>query len=186
MVWKILLGVASLALLCVLTFVFASLKIRIFYDNGGKPNIKIYLLCFRFTLKEKKKDEKEKKENSEEKNVPFLEKLKSTVNTIKMVVKEIIKFYPKIKIEKLKIDVTVCAKDAALTAIEYGTASAIIYPLVGFLSSSATFKDGAEDVNIFCDYNKDKPSIFFDIILSAKLRHIISALLNFVLKEKTK
>ena len=186
MIWKILLGIFFFILLCILAFLFAPLKIRIFADDKGKPNVKIYFLFLRFSPKENKKDEKNEKAKIEEKSVSFLEKLKNTVNTIKTVLKEIINFYPKIKIEKLKIDITVAAKDAALTAVEYGAASAIIYPLLGFLSSSATFKDGAEDVNIFCDYSKDKPSIYFDIILSAKSRHIISALLNFALKEKTK
>lgn len=89
------------------------------------------------------------------------------------------------KLYPFHIRVRVGGQDAAVTAIEYGSVCAVIYPLLGLLSSAVRIPD--PKVTISADYSGVENELFLQGKLSCKVFWLLTALtmvLTQYIKEK--
>ncbi len=87
-----------------------------------------------------------------------------------------------IKFKKIVLDISVAAEDAAKTAIEYGAICSAAYPVLACIDSCA----GAEfkRINIKSDFELNKPSFSFSLVVKFKLFFLIIAALKIFLEYK--
>lgn len=181
---------AILALLLVLLWILR-LKLVISYLGSGKPTFKVRFLGIDFGGKKKKKKkskiaEKLKKkfgldilENFDATSIlegTFGEKAEQIVGLVMLFATQIKWLYKKLRIDKLYAFIT-CGGDAADAAIDYGLVCAAVYPMVGYLSANMNLKNGAEDVNIACDFD-GKTDFEFELIISVSTIHIFIAVIK--------
>ena len=81
-------------------------------------------------------------------------------------------------LKKLEFKMNVASDDAADTAVTYGYANAVVYPIVGaVLENVMKFDDYTVDIN--ADFSEDaEPSAEFDFNLNIKLLHLLKALID--------
>lgn len=158
----------------ILVLFFLPVKATIKYTD------KVY---FRFTIAgigydsiKTSKKSKEVKENEKTKKMSITPNIKNFfafINTIR----DIIKFLPfRIKIKKLYLNLTVAGDDAALTAIEYGTACSVVHGFIAFLQNFVDMKK--PDIFIKPGYNENKSQVKFESIISTFSGNIILAYLK--------
>lgn len=179
-------------ILLVILILLIPVGITVKIDKSGSAVLKLNVLFLSFQLvpaKEKKKKKKKKKEQDkpEEKEKPSLsgkiEKVKSTLDTIKefssLIRKaaiELKKLIKKTVITKMKINVTVSdCSDSANAALTYGAICAVTYPLLGWLHEEMRFRKRAEKVNIRCDFFDPKTTLDLNFKISVLVCHIVAA-----------
>ncbi len=129
--------------------------------------------------KKKKKSKKEKPQKKKEKKTSFADKIKSRgfrgfIEDIKNIVsgawRMIVCVLRRAVLKNLRIHLSVAGEDAADTAVLYGYANAVIYPIISaFLENVRSYKD--LDVEITPDFSEEaEPSFEFDAVL--KLRPV--------------
>lgn len=180
-----------LIVLEVVVVVFAFLlfmRVKVCVGYSGNFDFAIKYMFFTFRIKEPKKgqakkakkaekkaiEKKKKKEQPEKKKFTF-EQLKNFLPLFQSLFEEakkvLVKVSKKIRIDKLKIDLTVGGGDAADVAITYGEACAIIYPAVSFLEALVNVKN--RQVAINADFNGDS-GLDFDCCASMRLGSILA------------
>ncbi len=182
----ILIGV----LLCI------NVKLRVGYDD--KENVFRVTLNYlwityviapeeetkRYKKKQKKKSgekapkEKGKKKTSvlKEKGISaFLEDFKSIIKGVWTLLVNVLR---RAVLEKLRINLNVAGEDAADTAIIYGYANAVIYPIVSaFTENVKDYKD--LDVQITPDFSDDaQATVVFELELKIKPAKLIGAIIE--------
>ena len=103
--------------------------------------------------------------------------VKETADVLLAILNRVVWLLKYCKIIKCYIESINAGDDAA---IEYGTACAVIYPLVGYVESNFKVNKRKMKVNIVCDYLSDESSYSVDIVLRVKMFHIIRALFYIV------
>jgi len=120
--------------------------------------------------KAEKKALKKKKAASEDKKPAKKQKtdVVALISLITAVVKTFVtKFAKSLRIKIAKLHVGVAGKDAAETAILYGTVSQGVCYLASLLDSTSTLKNPQKaDVRIYADYLSEKPVIDMNITVS--------------------
>ena len=171
--WKILLIIFALIFL----FLWQSIHIIVSFDGEfkliaglGLIRLNVLKLVDKFMNKPKKekpkKEEKEKEKKEEEpkkeeapksnvfKEVIELRGFDGAIDLLSEFASLLAKFgHGLIKhfiIRKIAVEYSVCANDAAHTAIEFGAINAAIFPLLGEIATHAQLKK--QDVNIYADY----------------------------------
>lgn len=143
----------------VVTFVFLlSMRVKLCIGYSGKFDFKVKYLFFTFRVKKQDKGKaKLKKEKQKEKSRRqisisqmrvFLDLFERFWDIAK---KTVVKVKNKLIIDKLKIDFLVGGDDAAMTAITYGEACAVIFPAVSALSMLVKIKK--RQVRVNADFN---------------------------------
>lgn len=118
----------------------------------------------------------------------FTGAVKLVLNLAKDMLTHIKKLLRHIKIDHVTLDATVCAEDAAQTAIAYGKVCSAAYPVLAYLNSCA--KIGFKQININSDFSGNKPEFKFSARVSLQLIFLLIAAYRvyseykkFVLKE---
>lgn len=70
------------------------------------------------------------------------------------------------RINKLNLKIINASDDCAQTAVTYGAICGVVYPVLSFIYSNTKHKRDFADVNIFCDFTKNKSEISFKTELS--------------------
>lgn len=96
------------------------------------------------------------------------------------ILKRTVSLLKRCKITRLRLHIVCAGEDAAATAITYGTVSAVVYGLLGFLDSAVKIKPRAKDVLVSCDYGRSEGALQLEVTLSVALYRIVKALLNVV------
>lgn len=170
-----------LAGIILLLCLILSVKIRVLFDYSDKVNLKIKWAFIKLDIlpaaekKKKPKPEKPKKQENTEPEAPKEPKAKTTKpNPVKTFLENegleglynvlyqtctalggfFGKILRKIKVEELYLLMTVGTGDAALTAIEYGKISGVIFPMLGYICSH--MQVGKYDADISPDFLADK------------------------------
>ncbi len=93
-----------------------------------------------------------------------------------------------IKIEKIKLAITVSGDDAASTAIEYGKVCSAAYPVLSFLDSFSSISFKQIDIN--SDFTENKKEFEFSLNVKLQIIYMLIAAFkiyseykNFTLKE---
>lgn len=190
----VLAAIAVLLLLIgILLFINVTLKVR--YDE--KENVFRVALRYlwityviapeeetkKYKKARKKKGDTEKTEKKEKKKSPlkekgvsgFLEDLKSIVKGVWSLLVSVLR---RAVLKTLHIKLNVAGEDAADTAIVYGYANAVIFPIVSaFTENVRGYKD--LDVSITPDFSDDaQAEIYFELELKIKPAKLLGAVLE--------
>lgn len=167
-------------ILLILLIVFSNIRIVVEYEND--LTVRVEFWCFRYTLipmKEKLKKEQKKQEKAaeikEEKSVKkkgFLDTVRDTISTTKLIMSKLEPVFKSIHIKPLYIYIGVGGDNAAFTAIATGTANAVVHPFVAWMSDNVEVKK--TDVTIVPNYNA-KSEFHFKTRIYIRINHIVAA-----------
>ncbi len=189
----------------ILLFAFAvlSLPINVIFQNTNSAASLIYCRILGIDIAKKKKSpdkikqgtEKKKKSNPFIRRIIDLDAIREEIKTdpvsrtverffdlLTAVLKSVFFLLGSFTVTKLNLRVVVASDDAAKTAIEYGAISAITNSFLSFVFSKAKIKPRGRNIDLRCDYTKNKSEILFDIVIRTRVLSIIRALL-ILLKE---
>jgi hypothetical protein len=196
--WTVLAIVLAILIALALFLLILPLNVRLFTDKDGKVKIVLGVLFLRFRLdKDKKSDKsnkdkqlnaagrlKEVKEDFGKK--PLSETVKNLTHILWDILKQIKDIASKSVIKRFNVKIIAASKDAAAAAIEYGAACAVIYPLVGYLSTAFKVKDGAEKIELGCKYDDENFEFALDILVSLRVMYIVKTLFYLIKREVQK
>lgn len=109
-----------------------------------------------------------------------------TVSVFMGLVRQVVWIFKYLKLKKLYIDCVCAGEDCAQTAMDYGVACAVIYPLSGYLHSVMKVNRRKEKINIQCDFNSEDPIFILDTVISVRLIFVVWAFLKLVKEETEK
>lgn len=199
--YYILTSVVAAILLFILALLF--LPISVIFKNTDNESSPVYFRVLGIDIARKKKSPTEKKQNNEkkQKSNPFIKRIidldaiREEIKTdpvgrtierffdlLTAVLKSVFYLLGSFTIPKLELRIVVASDNAAKTAIEYGAISAVTGSFLSFISSKAKVKPRGRNIDLRCDYSKEKSEILFDIVIRTKVLSIIRALL-ILLKE---
>lgn len=158
------------------------IRVKIIYHE--KFLMKSYYLFFKLRIPT---DKKKAKKQPDIKEQIKKEDDKPPIDKIFKLIKSLIQKFPKllrhISVEPFILKLGVTGTNAAVTAISYGAACAGIYPTISFITSKIGVKK--LDINIYADYNNDKPTFEFLAVFKCKpifiLAVAISSVINYFL-----
>lgn len=87
------------------------------------------------------------------------------------------------RITRCKIAALCGGEDAPL---DYGTACAVVYPLVSYLESAVGLRPKAEELIIRCEEDRQETALEFEIFVRVRIWHILRALMHIALKNVEK
>lgn len=188
LVLYILLGLLALLLILLLV------PLRFCMEYSGEVTAGLSYLFFKFRLlprepvkkAEKKAAKEAEKETRKEENLfsrtAREEGLASAfglaAQSIRSAVERFLPLFRRLVVERLYLDVTVAAADAAKTATEYGAVCAAVFPLRGFLGGVMTFS--REHLVITPDFSGKESRV--KLLLRVRLRpiFIVGAAIRFL------
>lgn len=192
----ILLSVLGL-ILFILLLIIALLSFRtklslIWTDHEKRIDLKYLFWNFQIYPSQKKKDDLDKKEKKEKNNTEkkspskFSEFIKGKIKKldlsdyIEMLSGFKDSFIKTFLFDKLHLLIVVASKEPNKTAVQYGSLSAAVFPLLGKLYNSNRLKDA--DVHIVPDFMGEKMRFSVDTIVSLRQIAIVSWLLKVLIK----
>lgn len=172
-----------------------NVKLTAKYEEKPLVIVKVFFLKFKFPAekkakkknpkkksypKKKKTDKKQEKDKKQSKSPikqlwdkkglsGLLDILKELLALSKGVLKG---FFNRLVIHNVEVKITVGGEDASDTALGYGTACAVVYPLMGRLYNSLNIEDYTVDVQ--CDFSEDsKTTAYAYAFCTIRIIHII-------------
>ena len=194
----------GLWILLILLFIFVILPlalcllpvyIRLYKDAEGNAQFSLKVLFFPISLEKKEKPKQAKKDSpvlnqlglSHYTSTGNLKKsisengLLSTLKHLAAILKPIFsalgQVARKFRVCHAKLEVVTAGENAAM---EYGIASAILYPLSAFLQNRSNVKSRAVDMNIRCDFEAFEGDISYDLVLRIFVGNLIPILLRIL------
>lgn len=110
----------------------------------------------------------------------FADTVKYFGETAVLILKKLCFVIKRLKIKKIKLDVTVATDNAAKTAAYYGTVCGAVYPAFALIKSYTDFK--TENIKVNSDFNKSKFEIATEFCITARLFWLLTAAI-LLLKE---
>jgi hypothetical protein len=164
--------IVILAIVTVIVFLlFSRVKVLVGYSDKFNFTIKYLFVYYRIKTKETGKAKKEKKQApkmSISQVRAFLELFERFKDDAK---KMLVKLKNKVKIDLIKIDISIGGDDPAQTAMTYGVACAVVFPAVSALE--LLIRINRKEVFIAPAFNSDS-NIVFDCRVSIRLGSAIS------------
>ncbi len=179
--------IISVILVLVLTALFASVSLDVWFDEDFYYKVKflgITVYKSESEEKNKKKKPKQKKKSGKKKDslfTRFKEKygfagaVKEFFKFFKDVLSHTKKYWNNIKIRKVCLEVDVASGDAAKTAFDYGLVCTAAYPVLSFLETFANIE--YKSINIRSDFEGKASKFTF----SSKIKSNIFFLLKIAL-----
>ncbi|MDD6646011.1 MAG: DUF2953 domain-containing protein [Oscillospiraceae bacterium] len=189
---------AIILLIFLVLFLLSLFRVKLTAKYEDKPIviIKVFFLKFKFpsekkakkkkpkkkksSPKKKKTDKKQEKEKKQSKS-PLkqlwdkkgLTGLLDILNELLALSKGVLKgFFNRLLIHNFDVKITVGGEDASDTALGYGTACAVVYPLMGRLYNALNIEDYTVDVQ--CDFSEDsKTTVYAYAFGTIRIIHII-------------
>lgn len=176
-------------LLLVTLILFTPINLVIEYKKHLAIKIKLFGIPVVSLSNHKKKQKFRKKEKRPERNPEKKKNKKDIIVSIKkigLIVKSIPEsareIAKKIKINTLRLILYIGAEDAAETAIKYGQASALVYPVVSAVNSLSKPKE--TEVSVIPNFPSDKINADFKIDIKSSIFSMM--MLAIVLFKKYK
>ena len=171
-----------------------NVKLTAKYEEKPLVIVKVFFLKFKFPADKKTKKRKSKKKKSSPKKTEKKQgkDKKQSKNPLKQlwgkkglsglldILKELLAlskgvlkgFFNRLVIHNVEVKITVGGEDASDTALGYGTACAVVYPLMGRLYNSLNIEDYTVDVQ--CDFSEDsKTTVYAYAFCTIRIIHII-------------
>lgn len=92
------------------------------------------------------------------------------------VIAHIKKLLRHIKINKVRLNLTVATDNAAITAIEYGAVCSVVYPLLSFLDSCADV--AFKQINVSSDFDSKESQLEFSLNVRLRVFYLLLAALG--------
>ena len=171
--------------LVIFKFLFLKLK----FPSEKKPKKKKAKKKKKTSQATKKPDKKQKKEKKSSKNPLKQLWSKKGLSGLIDILKELLAlskgvlrgFFDHFVIHNIEVKITVGGEDASDTALGYGTACAVVYPVMGRLYNSLNIEDYTVDVQ--CDFGEDsKTTVYAYAFGTIRLIHIIIIALKALLR----
>ena len=195
------LAIILLILLVLFLLTLFRVKLTAKYEDKPLVIVKVFFLKFKFpsekkakkkkpkkkksSPKKKKTDKKQEKEKTKSKN-PLkqlwdkkgLSGLLDILNELLALSKGVLKgFFNRLVIHNFDVKITVGGEDASDTALGYGTACAVVYPVMGRLYNALNIEDYTVDVQ--CDFSEDsKTTVYAYAFGTIRIIHIIIIAIN--------
>ena len=177
-VWVIL----GLILAVIFLALFSKIRIKLHISKEGTITVKyLFLKYSHYFLDSDKNNLKNKKDKKNENSITkhfkdngYIEGITQLAHIIKSVILKILSLLKNGEVSRLRLIAEFSNGDAALTAITYGSTSAVLYPLIGFINSIAQIKNQEVKINAVYD---DKPFIDFEFELEIAVK-LINLLLS--------
>jgi len=177
-VWVIL----GLILAVIFLALFSKIRLKLHISKEGTITVKyLFIKYSHYFLNSDKKKSKNKNDKKNENSITkhfkdngYIEGITQLANIIKSVILKILSLLKKGEVTRLRLIAEFSSGDAASTAITYGSVSAVLYPLVGWLNSLAQIKNQEVKINAVYD---DKPFIDFEFELEIAVK-LINLLLS--------
>ena len=99
---------------------------------------------------------------------------------VKEIIQKTIQVLSHAKFHPFRLHVRVGGEDAAVTAMEYGSVCAVVYPVLGMLFSVVKAPD--PQVNITADYSMNSSELYFNGKLSVRPIWVLMALCGVLLQ----
>ena len=169
--------------------------IRLYKDEEGNAQFSLKVLFFPISLEKKEKPKKEKKDSqilnqlglshytstgNLKKSISekgLLSTLKHFAGILKLIFSTLEQVARKFRVCRAKLEVVTAGENAAM---EYGIASAILYPLSAFLQNRSQVKSRAVETNIQCDFEGFEGDISYDLVLRIFVGSFIPILLRIL------
>ncbi len=103
---------------------------------------------------------------------------------IRRLLERVVWLLSKCRVYRLHSHITVGNADAAVAAIQYGSVSAAVYSLAGFIDSQMKLDQNAMDVKVFCDFARSQTQATIDVVLSFRIFWGACALLKLILQNR--
>lgn len=169
--------VLTAAAALIIFLLLSRLKFYACYDDKFDYKIKFLFISFRIKPQKEGKAKEEKKTEEVQKKSEKLpvDKFRTFYNLFKRFWKElkkyIIKFKKKVRIDYLKIILDVGASNPAQTAIEYGEACAVVFPVVSAIGTLVKIKH--HEVRVTPQFSGES-GIEFSVCVSARLGSLLA------------
>lgn len=121
------------------------------------------------------------KEDTQKKG--FGETISDTVAVLTNIIKQVVGLFKHLKLKKLHINCICGGEDSAETAMDYGIACAVIYPLSGYIQSVMKVNHRKNEINVQCDFNREEGIFEIDTLITVRLIYILTAIVNLVKEE---
>lgn len=190
------LAIILLIFLVLFLLSFFNVKLTAKYEEKPLVIVKVFFLKFKFPAEKKAKKKKPKKKKSSPKKKKTDKKQekdkKQSKSPIKQlwdkkgltglldILKELLAlskgvlkgFFNRLVIHNFDVKITVGGEDASDTALGYGTACAVVYPVMGRLYNALNIEDYTVDVQ--CDFSEDsKTTVYAYAFGTIRIIHII-------------
>ena len=109
--------------------------------------------------------------------------LAETVGALWEILDRVFWIIKRCRITRCKIAARCGGEDAPL---DYGTACAVVYPLVSYLESAVGLPPKAEELIIRCEEDRQETALELEIFIRARIWHILRALMHIALKNAEK
>jgi hypothetical protein len=166
-----------LAAIAMILIFLLCMRVKLCIGYSGDFDFKVKYLFFTFSVKKQEKGKaKPKKEKPKtETKKPTIAQMRTFIDLFERfwgVAKEtVVKIKKKMRIDKLKIDFLAGGDDAALTAITYGEACAVIFPAVSALGELVKVKK--QQITVNANFN-GAAYLDFECIASMRLSSILA------------
>lgn len=105
--------------------------------------------------------------------------LKETADVLLAILNRVIWALKRCKIKRCEVTSISAGENAS---IDYGTACAVIYPIIGYVKSNFRVNERKVNANIVCDYLNDESSYDINVELRIRVFRVVSALF-YVVKQ---
>lgn len=188
--FQITLIILAVVFLIIFTLLMLPIRLCLLIANG-KAVFRIKLWLFTFFSTDKPKKEKKEKKKPSGTDKPKREKKKRSFSEILELVgklKEALEksaeglklLFSRFKIDIIRIDAVCAGDDAADTAMKYGIICSALYGLSGYLKTLDRLSRSKIDVNVACDFLKDKSEFEFELAASIKVHWATRHLLKII------
>ena len=193
--WAIFGGIVGGVALVV--FALLMLPVRVVFKTKKDGTFQLYyrILCISFGKKSKPnspagkafeklfglsqfKNAKSAKENTHKESLE--DRVRRLFQALTSLVKRAVGLLKHCTVSWLHLQVICAGEDAAVTAIEYGAVSGVVYSLYGYLESVTKIRKRATEIEIACDYAGGASKVSLEAVLSFPLHRIIKALLDII------
>ena len=161
---------------------------------SGKLVVKAHFGFFSYKLigrkpkqQKKKAAKKTKKPRRKPEKEPEAKQPKSLSHIggiITVVARELNYLRTKMRLRRLKLDITIGDEDAAVTAVNYGRACAVFGMAIPVVEG--LFRVGKGQINVRPDFNEKKTVVVFDVRITVRLIYLLIAGVKILLKFSEK
>ena len=187
---KIFLTVVGILFILILIILLLPVKFIIRNDDENRFYFRVKFLWFSFGDSKKTKKGAHQKSGIEQLELESLkarvqrdgitETLTVAAKIIKTVFKRLERVIEHGRVNRFDFIVVCSAKDAAQTAIRYGSCCAIVYPLLGFINSIIKVNPKNRNIDVSCKYGDVSEVLRYNFIISVRIFYLLVAALGLL------
>lgn len=178
-----IIGWILLALLLLLLLLLC-LPVRLGLGGGNERDFDIWVRLAGVRIWRKKdKEPQQDKPKTPNKKTDFSATVKTVIRLVRLILEQLPRFLHKLRVKKLHLVCVAANEDAADAALEYGAVCGVIYPLLDYIRQNMHLSERHSDVEIRCDFERQKPLFEIESEISMSVGHIVIFALRVLSKK---